>query len=433
MFRVVTLSIFIAAGLMAAATPVSAQLRIEINRGVEDPIPIAIVPFGGGESLPLQISDVIESDLGNSGWFSPLPESLMVSKPTRGEDVAFNDWRLLEVDAVVVGRIEPGANDYRITFEVFDIVRGQRVARFSLQSSPNRLRSTAHRISDKVFEELTGIPGVFSTQIAYVSVSRSAGQTRHRLIVADSDGENSRVVVESPDPLMSPAWSPDGRRIAYVSFEDNRSSIFIQTLRDGSRQRVSSRPGINGAPSFSPDGRKLVLTLSQDTGNPDVYVLNLANQVLTRLTRDPGIDTEAAWSPDGESIYFTSDRSGGPQVYRVPAAGGRAPQRVTFEGNYNARPRLTPDGKQVALVHNDRGNYRIGIVDLGRRTLQVLTDGRLDESPSIAPNGAEIIYATRSRGEGVLASISSDGRISRRIAAVAGEVREPVWGPLPLY
>jgi TolB protein len=238
-------------------------------------------------------------------------------------------------------------------------------------------------------------------------------------------------MVESAEPIMSPSWSPDGRNLAYVSFENKTAEIYVQTLRSGARRKVSARSGVNGAPAWSPDGRTLAITLSRGEGNLDIYTLDLASQVLTRLTEQPAIDTEANWSPEGGMIYFTSDRAGGPQVYRVPAGGGSA-QRVTFEGSYNARPRLAPDGKRLAVVHNDRGNYRIALVDLERAFTQVLTDGRLDESPSFAPNGETLIYATREGSRGVLATVSADGRVRQRISSVEGDVREPAWSPMRL-
>ena len=276
--------------------------------------------------------------------------------------------------------------------------------------------------------------GVFSTRIAYVTVARTPGQapgrlrSNYRLVVADADGENPRVMVESPEPIMSPAWSPDGRKVAYVSFEARQSEIYVQDLRSGSRKRVSARPGVNGAPAWSPDGQTLAVSLSRQDGNLDIYTLDTNTQVLTRLTSGPAIDTEPAWSLDGQQIFFTSDATGGPQVYRVATAGGSA-QRVTFEGPYNARARVAPDGKQLAVVHNDRGNYRIAVVDLARSTTQVLSDGRLDESPSFAPNGEMLIFATREGTRGVLATVSTNGRIKQRISTLEGDVREPAWSP----
>jgi TolB protein len=287
-------------------------------------------------------------------------------------------------------------------------------------------------VADLIYEKLTGIRGVFSTRIAYVTAARSQGQgkvkSNYRLVVADADGQNVQVMVESAEPIMSPAWSPDGRRIAYVSFEANRSEIYVQDLRSGSRKRVSARPGVNGAPAWSPDGKRLALSLSRQDGNLDIYTLDLGTQVLTRLTNGSAIDTEPAWSLDGQQIYFTSDAAGGPQVYRIAADGG-TPQRVSFEGPYNARPRMAPDGKQFAVVHNDRGNYRIALIDLARSTTEVLSDGRLDESPSFAPNGEMLIFATREGARGVLATVSTNGRIKSRIPELEGDVREPAWSP----
>jgi TolB protein len=271
---------------------------------------------------------------------------------------------------------------------------------------------------------------VFATQIAYVTAEQNGPGKLYTLVVSDADGENEHTIMESEDPIMSPAWSPDGRQIAYVSFEGNHASIFVQTLRTGNRIRVSNRPGINGAPSFSPDGRKLVLTLGGHDGNLDIYVLDLATDELTRLTTSRSIDTEGSWTPDGRQIYFTSDRGGGPQIYRVGAAGG-TPERVTFEGAYNARPRLSPDGGKLAMVTIDRGNYRIAVRDLADDNLLVLSTGRQDESPSFAPNSDTLIYATRQGGNGVLETVSADGLIRQRLASGQGDVREPVWAPFP--
>jgi TolB protein len=344
------------------------------------------------------------------------------------------DWRIVEVDLLVIGRIREDAPDrYSVTFELFDVIGGQQLLGFRLTSSGDDLRATAHRIADMIFEQVVGIPGIFSTRIAYVSEERqSPEQRRFRLIVADADGANARVIADSPQPLMSPAWSPDGRRLAYVSFEGNQSAIYVQTLRTGTRERVSARAGVNNSPAFSPDGRMLALTLSRDEGNLDIYTLDLATQVLRRITEHAAIDTEATWSADGRFIYFTSDRAGSPQVYRVRAEPGNRAERVTFEGTYNTRPRVSPntdDGEVIAVVHRNQSNDRISLVDPQSGFTTVLSRGTLDESPSFAPNGDMIIYATRDRGQGVLAAVSRDGRIQQRIASVAGDVREPVWSP----
>ena len=359
----------------------------------------------------------------------------MVARPTDPLNVNFRNWRVVKVDNLLIGRLhQDGPDSFTAEFNLFDVLRGEQLLGFRLTSSRANLRAAGHRISDMVYKELTGIKGVFSTRIAYVTENRSGDPAkRYRLIVADADGANARVVTASPQPLMSPAWSPDGRRLAYVSFEGSHSAIYVQTLSTGTRETISNRSGVNGAPAFSPDGRELALTLSSKSGNLDVYTLNLASMSLKRITRNPAIDTEPAWGPSGKMLYFTSDRAGGPQIFRVAAEPGGQPQRITFEGNYNARARVSPDGTSLAVVHQERSNYRIALVDIKTGLTQVLSRGELDESPSFAPNGAKIIYATRTKnGEGVLASVSTDGRIRQQIESVAGDVREPVWSPFPL-
>jgi TolB protein len=355
----------------------------------------------------------------------------MVSKPTQPNQVNFQDWRVLDVDALVIGTLSQTApGRFTAQFQLFDVASGEQRLGFRLEGGQQDLRTMAHQISDMVFEKLTGIKGVFDTQIAYVSQERrNDGTRRYRLIVSDADGENANVVADSPQPLMSPAWSPDARRLAYVSFEGDQAAIYVQTLRTGTREKVSGRPGVNGSPSFSPDGRQLTITRSDDRGNLDVFALDLATQMLRQLTTDSGIDTEASWTPDGRTIYFTSDRAGGAQIYRVGTAAGARAERVSYENTYNARPRVSPDGKQVAVVYGNNNTYRIGIIEVANGEFRGLTDGKLDESPSFAPNGAQIIYATRDGNRGVLASVSTDGRIKQRIASVSGDVQEPVWGP----
>jgi TolB protein len=421
------------AALAAWLAPASAQLNINITQFGDRPVPMAIVPFGGAAAGAYDLAGVITSDLKNSGRFAPIDPGDMVSRPSEPSQVNFQDWRVLDVEVLVIGQLTEDSPDrFTAVFQLFDVLRGEQLMGFRLTAGRNDLRATAHRISDMIFERLTGIPGVFSTQIAYVSEERRAdGTKRFRLIVSDADGENARVIADSPQPLMSPAWAPDGRRVAYVSFEGDQSAVYVQTLRTGTRERVSARVGVNSSPAFSPDGRQLALTLSRDNGNLDVYTLDVGTQTLRQLTNSDAIDTEASWSPDGRTVYFTSDRAGGPQVYRVANEPGSRAERVTFEGIYNARPRLSPDGTQIAVVYGQNNTYRIGIVDVASGQFQILTNGRLDESPSFAPNGAQIIYATRENGRGVLASVSSDGRIRTQIASVAGDVREPVWGPYP--
>ena len=413
------------------ASTANAQLRLDITEGVRDAVPIAVVPFGGqAEGGPNDVAAVIASDLQLSGRFQPLERRDLVARPSSAAQVRFEDWRLLKSDFLVIGRVEPDASGLAVEFELFNVQTGQQLLTRRLVTSERGLRATAHRIADLIFERLTGIPGAFATRIAYVSVEGRSTSQRYRLIVADADGFGPRVVTESSEPLMSPAWSPDGKSLAYVSLEGKASAIYVQQLASGERRRVSARSGINGAPAWSPDGRKLAITLSRD-GNLDIYVLDLATQGLTRLTTDSAIDTEPEWSRDGATIYFTSDRAGSAQVYRVAASGGQEAQRLTFTNGYNARPRMAPDGQSLALVTLDRGAYRIASYDLKTRNLHVLTNGQQDEAPSFAPNGAAIIYATRAGAQGTLATVAADGGFQQRLSSDTGDVREPAWSPYP--
>ncbi len=418
------------------ATTAFAELTIQINSGVAKQAPVAVVPFGwegSGAEMPLDISQVISADLLRSGRFAPIAEEDMLQKPTTGAGVDFDDWRVLGVEAVVVGQVrETGDNTYEVRFQLFDVFGRDQMVGYSLPASRGTMRQVAHRAADMIYEALTGIKGVFGTKIAYVTAEQQGDGRLFSLIVSDQDGENDHTIMESKFPIMSPAWSPDMRRIAYVSFEGSKSSVFIQTLRTGNRERVSSKPGINGAPAFSPDGRRLVLTLGGVDGNPDIHVLDINSRQTKRLTTHRAIDTEGTWSPDGLFIYFTSDRSGGPQIYRVSINGG-TPERITFDGSYNARPRLSPDGSKLSVVYNDRGNYRIAVMDIENPEVLVLSVGQQDESPSFAPNSDSLIYATRQGRNGVLEMVSADGLIRQRLASSKGDVREPVWSPYPRY
>jgi len=422
-------AVLLALATLLGAMPGHAQLRLDITQGVRDAVPIAVVPFGGqAEGGENDIAAVVANDLRMSGRFAPLERRDMVTRPTSGGEVRFEDWRLLKSDFIVVGRIEPDGAGLAVNFELHNVRTGASLLAQRLPSTEKGLRATAHRIADLVFERLTGIPGAFSTRIAYVAVDGKPPAQRYRLIVADADGFNPRTVLESREPIMSPAWSPDGQQLAYVSFESKLSAVYVQRLATGERSRVSARAGINGAPAWSPDGRRLALTLSRD-GNLDIYTLELATQQLTRVTSDDAIDTEAEWSKDGQSLFFTSDRAGNAQVYQVRLDEARKAERVTFTNSYNARPRMSPDGKELALVTLDRGGYRIGVMDLASRNLRVLTNARQDESPSFAPNGAMVIYATRDGGRGSLAIASSDGAFQQRLSSDQGDVRDPAWQP----
>ena len=412
------------------------DITVEITKGGVARTPVAVVPFGWeGQSadMPLDIAEVIAADLQRSGRFAPIAEENMLQKPTTGAELDFDDWSFVKAEAVVVGRVtQTGDNAYSVSFQLFDVFRREQLVGYRIPASRGTMRIVAHRAADMIYEKLTGIKGVFATKVAFVTAERDQDGQTYRLVVADQDGANETVILQSSDPLMSPAWSPDSRRLAYVSFENDRSSVWVQTLRTGNRIQVSNKPGINGAPSFSPDGRQLVLTLGGIDGNLDIHVLDLSTRQTRRLTTHRAIDTEGSWSPDGRYIYFTSDRSGGPQVYRVPAAGG-TPERVTFEGSYNARPRLSPDGKRLAMVHLDRGNYRIAVMDVKSKEILVVSAGQQDESPSFAPNSDTLIYATRQARNGVLETVTADGLIRQRVSSGQGDVREPVWSPFPRY
>ena len=418
--------------LSGIAPAAHAELTIVITKGSDEAIPIAVVPFGwnGVGPMPFDVAQVAAADLARSGRFKPMDRADMVSVPARGDQIQFDDWRLLKSDFIVVGRLVADAGDrFAVEIELFNVLTGQRLHGDRIPATTTALRAAGHRVADIVFEKLTGVRGAFSTRIAYVSVDGRPPHQTYQLIVADADGANVHVVATGSEPIMSPAWSPDGGSIAYVSFENRLPAIYAQELHSGVRTRVSARSGVNGAPSWSPDGKRLALALSRRDGNLDIYVLTLADQSLARVTEDPAIDTEPAWSRDGQSLYFTSDRAGGPQIYVAVAVAGAKVKRLTFDSSYNARPRVSPDERELALVTLDHGGYRIGALDLKSGATRVLTSGMLDESPSYAPNGVMLIYASQERGRGVLAIVSTDGKVHESLAADQGEVREPVWGP----
>jgi TolB protein len=416
--------------------PSQAALTIQITEGVEGALPIAVVPFDNRAlktPLPYNLSDIITADLARSGRFAPMPEKDLIARPHDGSAVRFADWRLLNMESLVVGRMrELGAARYEVQFQLFDVFKGEQLAGYSIAFAADDVRRTAHRISDLIYEKLTGQRGAFSTRIAYVTALTAADKSKkYQLSIADADGYNEQVILDSKQPLMSPSWSPDGEKLVYVTFESGRPEVFIQEVFSGQRQRITHFPGLNNAPTWSPDGRYLAMTLSK-TGNPEVHIYNLQTRTLSQVTRHPGIDTEPNWSPDGRKLVFTSDRGGRPQLYMVnmngPNKSGR-PQRVTFEGEYNTRGVFSPDGQRLAMVHGAGGQFHIAVLELANRTLQVLTDSRLDESPSFAPNGSMIIYATESQNRGVLAAVSVDGRVHQRLELQQGDVREPAWSP----
>lgn len=425
-----SLALLVVLGCLSTAS--SAQLTVQILRGLAESVPIAIVPLGwnGADTAPYDVAATVQADLERSGRFRTLPRGQMLELPHDAATVDAADWRMLKVDYVVVGRLQPLADGrFEVRYELVQVATGERLLGTAIPADRSALKLASHRVSDAIYERILGVRGAFATRIAYVAVDGPANARGYRLVIADADGVNERVVFASPQPIMSPAWSPDGKSLAYVSFHSGLPGIYLQELRSGRQVRVSARSGINSAPSFSPDGTQLAVALSRRDGNVDIYLLTLATQELRRLTEDPGIDTEPSWAPDGRSLYFTSDRAGAPQIYRLGLGADERARRITFEGTYNARPRVSPDGRELAVVTLDRGAYRIAAVDAERGTLRVLSGGRLDESPSYAPNGADVIYATREGSRGVLAVVSTDGRVQQRLAASAGEVREPAWSP----
>ena len=409
------------------------EFVVEVTKGQTEAIPLAVVPFASAQmaAASFDVAQLVSDDLARSGRFKTMDRKDMIDQPHSGANVAFDDWRRLNNDYIVVGSMQSDATDhYSITYELYNVLTKQRLLGFQISSNRPGLRSAAHQIADAVFEKILGIRGAFSTRIAYISVLGQLPNRSYQLIVADADGENPRVVMQSREPLMSPSWSPDGQSLAYVSFEDRVPTIYVQTLKTGERQRVSAHAGVNQAPAWSPDGKKMALVLSTRDGNLDVYILDLTTQLLSRITDDPGIDTEPQWSKDGQSLYFTSDRAGGPQIYKVGIKPGDKPRRLTFQGSYNAMPHLSPDESQLAFVTQEDGAFRIATMDLrGRGEVQVLTKGHFDISPSYAPNGAVLIYGTRDRGRGVLALVSADGRVQQRLVSSEGELQAPAWAP----
>nr|WP_298121609.1 Tol-Pal system beta propeller repeat protein TolB [uncultured Pseudoxanthomonas sp.] len=408
-------------------------LEIDIIGGNASALPITVVPMpyqGSAAAPPTDVSAVVRADLERSGAFRTLPEARIAERPTRGGEIQYPTWQALRQDYIVVGRVvDAGDGGYRVEYELFDVAKKERMLGLAMTARSNALRDVAHQMADAIYEKILGVRGAFWTRIAYITAAGTGKATRYALMVADSDGFNPQTVVRSAEPLLSPSWSPDGRKLAYVSFESGNSAIYIQDISTGAREKVSGFRGINGAPSFSPDGRQLALTLSR-SGNPEIYVMDLGSRSLRQLTNTSAIDTEPVWSPDGSSIYFTSDRGGRPQIYRVPAGGGSA-SRVSFDGSYNATASVSYDGKKIAVVQGAGNNYRISLMDssLGGARWSSLSPGSLDESPSFAPNASMVLYAAREGGRGVLYAVSADARVRQRLVVANADVREPAWSP----
>lgn len=416
--------------LLIAAFSLSAQaeLIIDITQGVDNPTRIAIAPINkNGLKLPEEVSDIVSADLERSGLFSPIAKTSMLSFPATAKEVYFRDWRILGVDYLVVGKATQDSDIYQITFSLLEVHSSRVVFSKVVKGTAAQLRGMAHYISDHVYQAITGIPGAFSTRIAYVTATPVNGKMQFKLMVSDADGARERLLLESKQPIMSPAWSPDAKELVYVSFETGRPAIFRQNLMTAAREQLTNFRGLNGAPSWSPDGKKLALVLSKD-GNPEIYTLDLQSRRFTRITKHFAIDTEPNWTPDGKGIIFTSDRGGSPQIYKLTIASGQV-ERITFAGSYNARPRLASNGRTLVMVHRDKGGFQIASQDLITGDLRVLTQTALDESPTVAPNGAMLIYATKRGNKGILAAVSLDAGVKFYLPSRQGDVREPAWSP----
>ncbi len=427
LMRIVLLGLTMLVGAAQAADP------LVITSGTDRATPIAVVPFGwqGGTVLPEDMATIIGNDLRNSGMFEPIPRQNMISLPTQASEVIYRDWKALGAQYVLVGSMLPSAGRLQVQFALFNVTTEQQVLTGSVAGGVDQLRDMAHHIADQAFEKLTGVKGAFSTRLLYVTAERfGVNNTRYTLQRSDYDGARAVTLLQSREPILSPSFAPDGRRIAYVSFEQRRPRIFVQHVDTGRREQITNFEGLNGAPAWSPDGSRLAFVLSRD-GNPEIYVMDMGSRQLRRVTNHYAIDTEPFWGKDGQTLYFTSDRAGKPQIYKTNIASG-AVERVTFVGNYNANPKLSADEKTLVMIHRQDGFtvFKVAAMDLARGGApRILSDTSLDESPTVAPNGTMLIYATRQQGRGVLMLASINGRVRLPLPTAQGEVREPSWSP----
>lgn len=424
--RIALLGLVMLVGSVQAADP------LVISQGAERATPIAVVPFGwqGGSVLPEDVAEIIGNDLRNSGYFEPIPRQNMISLPSQASEVIYRDWKALGAQYVLVGNMVPNAGRLQVQYALFNVSTEQQVMTGNVGGGTDQLRDMAHHIADQAFEKLTGVKGAFSTRLLYVTAERfGVDNTRYTLQRSDYDGARAVTLLQSREPILSPSFAPDGRRIAYVSFEQRRPRIFVQHIDTGRREQITNFEGLNGAPAWSPDGSRLAFVLSRD-GNPEIYVMDMSTRQMRRVTNHYAIDTEPFWGRDGQTLYFTSDRAGRPQIYKTNINTG-AVERVTFVGNYNANPKLSADEKTLVMIHRQEGFtvFKVAAQDLETDRLRILSDTTLDESPTVAPNGTMLIYATRQQGRGVLMLASTNGRVRLPLPTAQGEVREPSWSP----
>lgn len=420
--------LFLAGSLVAGAmAPAQAQpITIEIIGGGANQIPITVLPFVGEERFQQRISQIVSADLQRSGMFKLGSIGSVRPFPAEPADINYRYWKNEGAETLVIGSVVPrGEGRAEVRFRMMDVAKQSQVLGLSYTVSTQQLRLTAHRIADAIYEKLTGDVGVFATKICYVTKNDS----RFELQVSDADGHNADFILAHKEPIISPQWSPDGTRIAYVSFERRKPIVFIHNLSDGTRTVLANYEGSNSAPAWAPDGKRLAVVLTKD-GTSNIYLINADGTGLTRLTNTPYIDTEPSFSPDGKYILFTSDRAGSPQIYRMRADGSGEAERMTFTGTYNVTPRYSPDGKSFIFIHRNEGRFNVAWQEIGSPQMQILTSGNLDQSPTFAPNGKMVLYASEVKSRGILAAVSSDGRIKQRITAQSGDIREPAWGPL---
>ncbi len=412
-----------ASAFSLTAATAQAQLTIEITGAGANQVPIAVADFAGDRAVGQAVTSVVRADLGRSGVFrlvDPGPAPIAETAP-----ITYGDWKARGADALVTGSVADAAQGrYETRFRLYDVQKQAPLGGLAYAHGSVQIRTTAHHISDFIYEKLTGEPGIFSTRIAYVVKSHG----RYELQIADADGMNAQTALASREPIISPSWSPDGTKLAYVSFEAKKPIVYVHDLATGRRHVIANFKGSNSAPAWAPDGKHLAVVLTKD-GHSQIYLMNADGSGAAHIAPSPGIDTEPQFSPDGQSVYFTSDRGGSPQIYRLDVAGGSV-ERITFQGDYNVTPRLAPDGKSLAYItRSEGGRFQLALMDLATRQTQILTDSSRDESPSFAPNGRMILYATVIGDRGILAAVSVDGRVRQKLSVQAADVREPAWAP----